>query len=121
MLERSGLAPDDAAATADDVVGGGALPGALAWYRAARLRDLWAVGTVGVPTTYVWGTGDGALGGDAARRTGRWVLAPYRFVVLEGAGHWVHRDRPAAVADAIAARAAPYDGSTASRRGRSTA
>jgi pimeloyl-ACP methyl ester carboxylesterase len=68
----------------------------------------------------VWSTGDGALGGDAARRTGRWVLAPYRFVVLEGASHWVHRDRPDAVADAIAARAAPWDGSSATRRGRST-
>ena len=72
----------------------GALSGALAWYRAAGPRSLGAVGRIRVPTMYVWSTNDAALGGVAARRTRRWVDAPYRFEVLEGVSHWIQREVP---------------------------
>jgi pimeloyl-ACP methyl ester carboxylesterase len=66
----------------------GALSAALAWYRAARPFGLWAP-RVSVPTMYVWGSGDPALGPRAAITTGRWVTGAYRFEVLAGAGHWL--------------------------------
>ncbi|HET7519681.1 MAG TPA: alpha/beta hydrolase [Actinomycetes bacterium] len=66
----------------------GALSAALAWYRAATPFSLRAP-RVGVPTLYVWGSGDPALGPRAAITTGRWVTGAYRFEVLAGAGHWL--------------------------------
>jgi pimeloyl-ACP methyl ester carboxylesterase len=66
----------------------GALSAALAWYRAATPFSLRAR-QVDVPTLYVWGSGDPALGPRAAITTGRWVTGAYRFEVLPGAGHWL--------------------------------
>jgi pimeloyl-ACP methyl ester carboxylesterase len=57
-----------------------------------------------VPTTYVWGSADPALGRDAARRTERWVASDYRFVEVP-AGHWLPETEPALVAQEIIARA----------------
>jgi pimeloyl-ACP methyl ester carboxylesterase len=61
---------------------------AVAGYRAATPFSLRAP-RVGVPTLYVWGSGDPALGPRAASTTGRWVGGAYRFEVLPGAGHWL--------------------------------
>jgi pimeloyl-ACP methyl ester carboxylesterase len=70
----------------------------LNWYRAAWRPLLGRPATpfprVGVPTTYVWGDRDPALGRWAAEHTGRCVEADYRFLVLEGVGHWIPDDRP---------------------------
>ena len=66
----------------------GALSAALAWYRAATPVGLRAP-RVSVPTLYVWGSVDLALGPRAATTTGRWVTGAYRFEVLAGAGHWL--------------------------------
>jgi pimeloyl-ACP methyl ester carboxylesterase len=66
----------------------GALSAALAWYRAATPFSLRAP-RVRVPTLYVWGSGDAALGPRAAVTTARWVTGAYRFEVLPGAGHWL--------------------------------
>jgi pimeloyl-ACP methyl ester carboxylesterase len=66
----------------------GALSAALAWYRAATPFSLRAP-RVSVPTLYVWGSGDPALGPRAAITTGRWITGAYRFEVLAGAGHWL--------------------------------
>lgn len=66
----------------------GALSAALAWYRAATPFSLRAA-RVQVPTLYVWGSGDAALGPRAAVTTGRWVTGAYQFNVLPGAGHWL--------------------------------
>jgi pimeloyl-ACP methyl ester carboxylesterase len=65
------------------------LTAALNWYRASRTRDGEGLESVPVPTLYVWGTEDVALGRSAAERTGSYVSGPYRFEVLEGAGHWI--------------------------------
>ncbi|NJC71073.1 alpha/beta hydrolase [Planosporangium thailandense] len=78
----------------------GALTGALNWYRAVRiLRG--GVGRVGVPTTYVWSTGDVAVGRAAARRCAAEVTGEYRFVELTGVSHWMADEAPAAVAGAV--------------------
>lgn len=44
---------------------------------------------IGVPTLYIWGTEDSAFGRAPAEATADFVDAPYRFVELEGRGHWL--------------------------------
>ncbi len=73
------------------------LTGPLAWYRALPLAGRAAApGVVGVPTTYLWGMHDPALGRAAALRTARFVRADYRFVILD-AGHWLPETHPGQV------------------------
>jgi pimeloyl-ACP methyl ester carboxylesterase len=81
----------------------GALTAALNWYRAMG-RDLDATPSVVVPTTYVWGDADQALGAAGARRCGEHVDAEYRFVPVPGASHWLPEEVPDLVADEIVAR-----------------
>jgi pimeloyl-ACP methyl ester carboxylesterase len=64
------------------------LTGALNWYRAAAPRDLRAVGPSAVPTSFVWGKRDFALGRAAAEATAGHVTGPYRFEEVDG-GHWL--------------------------------
>ncbi len=84
----------------------GVLTAALHWYRAVPLDRLSGVGNIAVPTTYVWGRKDFALGRYAAEATGAHVSADYIFTPLD-AGHWLPETRPAEVADAILQRARP--------------
>ncbi|MFE5541338.1 alpha/beta fold hydrolase [Streptomyces sp. NPDC056519] len=67
----------------------GALTAALNYYRALPGNLTLPGGRIRVPTLYVWGDQDIALGRTAAEGTGAWVDARYRFEVLEGAGHWL--------------------------------
>ena len=57
-------------------------------------------GDVAVPTTYVWGQHDPALGRAAAEDTAHHVSGTYLFVELD-AGHWLPELLPAEVAGAI--------------------
>ena len=70
-----------------------ALDAALDWYRAnvagRRVAETIPLGTVRVPTLFVWGSADGAFCRDVAEGSAAYVSAPYRFVALEGAGHWL--------------------------------
>ena len=69
-----------------------ALTGALSWYRALPLDLRHAsvrVGRIAVPTLYVWGARDPALGRTAAEMTHQYVTADYRFEALPNAGHWL--------------------------------
>src|SRR4051794_34288404 len=71
----------------------GALTGALNWYRRLERPDL---GPAQVPVTFIWGNQDPALGRAGAQACGDFV-APgldYRFVELDGIGHWVADERP---------------------------
>lgn len=94
-----------------EVVADGALPGALAWYRAIPLspRGLRRE-RVAVPTTMVWSDGDVAIARATAELASRWVDAPYDFVALPGVSHWIPEEAPAAVADAVLARDRPHPG-----------
>lgn len=83
-----------------------ALTGALNWYRGLPFSAQPAVGPVAVPTTYVWGRHDFALGRVAAERTARHVHARYDFVELDG-GHWLPETEPEAVAAAILQQVRP--------------
>ncbi len=69
------------------------LTAALNWYRAMRRRDAQQTGAVRVPTLYVWGDSDPAFAREAAEGTAGYVEAPYTFVPLAGAGHWIPETR----------------------------
>jgi pimeloyl-ACP methyl ester carboxylesterase len=86
---------------------GGRLSAALDWYRCAARdpRPLADIGSIEVPTTYVWSTGDAALGRTAAELTGRHVTGPYRFEVLDGASHWIPEREPARTSELVVERA----------------
>ncbi|GIJ62605.1 alpha/beta hydrolase [Virgisporangium aurantiacum] len=97
LLKRSGLGDDLARAYVDRLIDDpGGLAGALRWYRAMPLDVSIGrrTGAVTVPTTYVWSTGDVALGRRAAELTGRWVTGPFEFTVLDGVSHWVPEQVP---------------------------
>lgn len=113
VLRRSGLPPEDVHRYAARFREPGAASGGLNWYRAlTRARHEQGAGRprrpgghrITVPTTYVWGSADPALGRAAAERTGRYVAADYRFVELD-AGHWLPETRPERVAEEIVSRA----------------
>ncbi|HLS39621.1 MAG TPA: alpha/beta fold hydrolase [Ornithinicoccus sp.] len=103
LLRRSGLPAEPAARYSARLAEPGALSAALGWYRAVPLSWREPTGRVRVPTTYLWGERDGALGPRAAKDTARYVLAPYEFRRL-AAGHWLPERHPDEVADAVLAR-----------------
>lgn len=114
----SGMSPEDADRYARRFSTRASLRGPVNWYRASGLvqgfvEALKSAVTRGprppsaapiiVPTTYVWGSRDVALGREAAERTHRHVKGPYEFVELD-ASHWLPEERPEDVAQAILAR-----------------
>jgi pimeloyl-ACP methyl ester carboxylesterase len=105
-LERSGMDPEIAGAYVDRLAAEGGMRSALDWYRGLLWSPPLTVPDVDVPTTYVWGDGDAALGRSAAERTREHVRGPYRFAVLEGASHWIPEERPRELAELILDRVA---------------
>lgn len=106
-LRKGGMRSDDVARFHREVVGYGALPGGLGWYRAIPFAPFgWARQRVAVPTTYVWSDADVALTRYAAERCSRFVTGDYRLVVLEGVSHWIPAQAPDPLAEAILARIA---------------
>ncbi|HEX6682738.1 MAG TPA: alpha/beta hydrolase [Candidatus Limnocylindrales bacterium] len=82
----------------------GALRAALSWYAAVALRPLKIYPAVTVPTTFVWGADDMALGKTQAEQCARFVSGDYSFVPLDQISHWVPDQAPEAVAREIIAR-----------------
>lgn len=81
----------------------GSLTGPLQWYRAVPVKRA-KTGRSRVPTTYVWGRDDIALGRTAAERTSHYTASTYRYLEVEG-GHWLPETHPALVAEEIIRRA----------------
>ncbi|MCU1405186.1 MAG: alpha/beta hydrolase [Glaciihabitans sp.] len=86
-----------------------ALRGALNWYRGMLIPARRGAGKIGtgddrvhIPTTYVWGNCDTALGPRAAHLTKHYVDGPYRFVELDE-NHWLPERVPGRVAQEIIA------------------
>jgi pimeloyl-ACP methyl ester carboxylesterase len=103
-LRRTGLRDEQARAYVDRLNNdAGALAGSLRWYRALPLDIAAGLRTaaVAVPTTYIWSTGDVAIGRRAAELTRRWVTAPYEFEVLDGVSHWIPEEVPHRLAASI--------------------
>jgi pimeloyl-ACP methyl ester carboxylesterase len=77
---------------------------ALAYYRAffsprAVLGDARRLlfETVRVPALHLHGVDDGCVGVACARGAERYYAAPYRLCVIEGAGHFLQREKPEVV------------------------
>jgi pimeloyl-ACP methyl ester carboxylesterase len=75
----------------------GTLTAALNWYRATTLGGH-PLGSIAVPTTYIWGDQDQALGEVAALATAKYISGPYRFERLNGKSHWLLEECPDEVA-----------------------
>lgn len=80
----------------------GALTATLNWYRAMG-PELSATPHVTVPTTFIWGADDLAIGRYGAERCGDHVDADYRFVEVAG-GHWLPDTHPDLVAAEVESR-----------------
>jgi len=68
-----------------------AMEAALAWYRAR--------GAIRSPTLYIWGNADDTVGRAAAEGNVDFIAAPYRFVELEGVGHFAAEQVPERVSE----------------------
>jgi pimeloyl-ACP methyl ester carboxylesterase len=79
----------------------GALTATLNWYRAPESVISVPAGRITVPTLFLWGSEDAALGRVAAESTGEWVDGPYRFEALEGSSHWLPEEVPDVVTPKI--------------------
>ncbi|GAB3587879.1 alpha/beta fold hydrolase [Calidifontibacter terrae] len=98
------------------------LHGPLNWYRAlakGMLRGSKSAGDraagpmhrpLEIPTTYVWGRKDVALGRAAAEKTEEFVGGSYHFIELD-AGHWLPERRPVEVVEAVLDRVTSVTGS----------
>jgi pimeloyl-ACP methyl ester carboxylesterase len=87
-LEREGIAPEDLDTHFRTLSEPGALEAAINWYRANHIAAA-AIPPVSVPTLYIWGTADASVGRRAAELTEQFVSGPYRFVEIEGGGHFI--------------------------------
>jgi pimeloyl-ACP methyl ester carboxylesterase len=100
MMGRAGVSPSVVDAYLATFAERDALDAAMNWYRAAASGDgLRASDTpeVVVPVLYLWGTADQTVGRRAAELTAEHVRGPYRFVEIEGAGHFLTDDVGASV------------------------
>lgn len=104
LLRGSGVPPMDLERYAARLAHAKALSGPINWYRATRSSHVRAH-RVTVPTTYVWGRDDFALGRHAAELTREHVTGPYAFLEVAG-GHWLPETRADECASAIVARMA---------------
>jgi pimeloyl-ACP methyl ester carboxylesterase len=84
----------------------GALTAALNWYRAMNRQDSTGLGTVAVPTTYVWGTEDAGVARAAAEGCAAYLTGEFEFVELPGVSHWAPEQVPETVARHALARIA---------------
>ncbi|MDB5479357.1 MAG: epoxide hydrolase [Caulobacteraceae bacterium] len=95
-----GVPPPDAEIYLATLMQPGGIEGAMAWYRASGVAGA-DTPAVAAPTLYVWGDADATVGRRAAELTAEHVTGPYRFVTLEGAGHFLVDQLPERVSDLI--------------------
>ncbi|MEV0373785.1 alpha/beta hydrolase [Streptomyces sp. NPDC050636] len=86
----------------------GALTATLNWYRAPESVISVPAGRITVPTLFLWGSEDTALGRGAAQATAEWADGPYRFEALEGASHWLPEEVPEVVTPKILGHLGQY-------------
>lgn len=87
-LETQHVPPEIAAIHVAKLAEPGGLEGAMNWYRASGFTGA-DMPPVDLKTLYVWGTHDSTVGRYAAELTSAYVTGPFRFVPIEGAGHFV--------------------------------
>lgn len=98
VYARNHVPDEDAEAYLTTLGDRDALDAAVNWCRAVRLSATAAADVPAVirPTLYVWGNADSTVGRTAAEGTADDVDAPFRFVELDGVGHFVTDQAPQA-------------------------
>ena len=97
-LEREGVGRTNLDAHFQTLSEPGALEAAINWYRANNIAS-GEIPPVSVPTLYVWGTADASVGRRAAELTEKFVAGRYRFVQVEGGGHFIVDQFPDRIAE----------------------
>lgn len=87
-LMRQGVPERDTDVYVTQLLEEGAIEGAMNWYRASGIAQA-ETPAIATPTLYVWGSDDATVGRRAAELTRDYVTGPYKFVEVEGAGHFV--------------------------------
>lgn len=105
MLGKTGMTPEQIATVHTEIVASGSLSSAVNWYRAMPFASPRYIRKVAAPTTYVWSTGDTALGRRGATMCARNVSGPYRFEITDGS-HWLPEEQPDLLHDLIVDRVA---------------
>jgi pimeloyl-ACP methyl ester carboxylesterase len=95
-----GVPPASAEIYLDTLLQPGGIEGAMAWYRASGVSGA-DTPAIAAPTLYVWGDSDATVGRRAASLTAEYVTGPYRFVEIEGAGHFLVDQFPHRVSELI--------------------
>ncbi len=98
VLERAGVGKANLDAHFQTLSEPGALEAAISWYRANNIGSA-KIPPVSVPTLYIWGTADASVGRRAAELTEQFVSGPYRFVEVEGGGHFIIDQFPERIAE----------------------
>jgi pimeloyl-ACP methyl ester carboxylesterase len=103
LIQRvAGQLPAAAERDVSQVMTSGALTTALNWYRAVPFtKPKLDNSRTQVPTMHIWSDGDKALLEKAARTTGNYVDAEYRFEIVRGATHWMPDQCPDTIADLL--------------------
>jgi pimeloyl-ACP methyl ester carboxylesterase len=99
---RSGNRHPDTDRVIADLQAGGSLTPGLNWYRANMPPAAWvrrppALGPVRAPAMGIWSSGDFALTEDQMTASAAHVAGPWRYERIDGPGHWMQLDAPAAV------------------------
>ena len=92
-----------AARTVHVKISPGALTAALNWYRAVMAADTpppSGAMAVEIPTLFVWGNQDEAVGRYGVEQQAKYMKGPYKLLELN-AGHWLLRDQPEKTLTAI--------------------
>lgn len=100
----TGLPTHQAQHYAEHMKSPGALTAALNWYRAMPrdlVRPSMKTHRIQVPSMYLWGERDPALGRAAAEATADFIASDYTFEVLDGVGHWVPETAPDLVSKSL--------------------
>jgi pimeloyl-ACP methyl ester carboxylesterase len=108
-FESQGVPADAIEAYLERLGDEAALDAAINWYRAAASTPAGSglaareVPVVTVPTLYLWGSADATVGRQAAEGTAAHVSGPFRFEIIDGAGHFLTDDAGEHVIDALLA------------------
>ncbi|MGB6125208.1 MAG: alpha/beta fold hydrolase [Gordonia sp. (in: high G+C Gram-positive bacteria)] len=102
MLTDTGMDAAMIADTYERVINTESLTGGINWYRGLPFANPKKTGRrITVPTSHVWGAGDGALTRRGAELTGNYVNADYRLHILEHASHWIPDQNASELAEII--------------------
>lgn len=108
MVATGGQTEAQVRACTDPLLEREALTAALNWYRAMGAQDYQDCPPVEVATTFLWSTGDTALGRTQAHATAQFVRGDYRFVELPGVTHWIPEQAAPQLATEIVLRSSPW-------------